>query len=41
LLEIVRKKVKDIRIALRKFRDLMISNIENGVKDPHLNLTLE
>lgn len=29
--EIVKKKVGDVRVALRKFRDKMIDNISKGI----------
>lgn len=41
LVEIARKKVTDVRVALRRFRDQMIENIEKGFDNPHLNLQLD
>jgi len=40
LIEIAKKKVSDVRVALRTFRDQMIENIENGFENPHSNLNL-
>jgi len=40
LIEIVRKKVPDIRKALKQFRDQMLRQIAEGVEIPHLNLDL-
>jgi len=37
-LEIVEKKVPDVREALRKFRDQMIEQIQKGVSNPTLQL---
>lgn len=37
-LEIVEKKVTDVREALRKFRDQMIEQIQKGVPNPTLQL---
>lgn len=36
--EIVEKKVKDVREALRKFRDQMLEQIQKGVTNPQLCL---
>jgi hypothetical protein len=36
--EIVEKKVTDVREALRKFRDQMIEQIQKGVPNPQLQL---
>jgi CTD small phosphatase-like protein 2 len=36
--EIVEKKVKDVREALRRFRDQMLEQIQNGVTNPQLSL---
>ncbi|CAK78867.1 unnamed protein product (macronuclear) [Paramecium tetraurelia] len=41
LIQIVQKKIPDVREALRKFRDQMQRNIEAGISDPHLHLSLE
>ncbi|CAD8136077.1 unnamed protein product [Paramecium octaurelia] len=41
LIQIVQKKIPDVRDALRKFRDQMQKNIENGIQDPHLHLSLD
>ena len=41
IIEIVVKNAKDVRAALKSFRDQMIENIKNNVADPHLNLFLE
>jgi len=41
LTEIAGKKVGDVRVALRKFRDQMLENIEKGCDNPHLNLNLD
>lgn len=41
LKQIVIKKFPDTRIALKKFRDKMKENIEKGLNDPYLNLTLD
>eukprot|EP01017_Pseudomicrothorax_dubius_P032039 TRINITY_DN4154_c0_g1_i10.p1 TRINITY_DN4154_c0_g1~~TRINITY_DN4154_c0_g1_i10.p1 ORF type:complete len:147 (+),score=37.38 TRINITY_DN4154_c0_g1_i10:57-497(+) len=41
LREIAGKKVLDVRDALRKFRDQMIENINRGVQQPHLHLSLD
>ncbi|CAD8132360.1 unnamed protein product [Paramecium pentaurelia] len=41
LIQIVQKKIQDVRDALRKFRDQMQNNIENGISDPHLHLSLD
>ena len=38
VLEIVEKKVSDVRVALRKFRDQMLEQIQRGVTNPHLSL---
>jgi len=40
LKQIVQKRVKDVRAALRSFRDQMMSLISQGVPNPHLNLEL-
>ncbi|CAD8084697.1 unnamed protein product [Paramecium sonneborni] len=40
LSQIVIKKCKDIRNALRCLRNQMLENIENGIQDPHLHLSL-
>ncbi|EGR26975.1 NLI interacting factor-like phosphatase family protein, putative [Ichthyophthirius multifiliis] len=34
-------KFRDVRIALKKFREKMMENIQNGIEDPHLNLQLD
>ena len=36
--EIVEKKVKDVREALRKFRDQMLEQIQKGITNPQLCL---
>jgi CTD small phosphatase-like protein 2 len=41
LTEIARKNVKDVRVALKKFREQMIKNIEDGIENPHLHLKLD
>ncbi|CAD8047361.1 unnamed protein product [Paramecium sonneborni] len=41
LIQIVQKKILDVRDALRKFRDQMQRNIEAGISDPHLHLSLD
>ena len=41
LQEIVRKRVQDVRVALRRFRDKMLENISNGINQPHRYLSLE
>jgi len=41
LLEIAKKKVKDVRVALKKFREQMMENIEKGIENPHLHLNLD
>ena len=41
LLEIARKKCPDVRVALKKFREQMMENIEKGIENPHLNLKLD
>lgn len=38
LKQIVEKKVKDVREALRKFRDQMLEQIQKGVTNPQLCL---
>ena len=38
LKEIVRKQVDDVRVALRKFRDQMIDQLEKGVSNPIMSL---
>eukprot|EP00347_Sterkiella_histriomuscorum_P018948 403343543 len=38
LKEIVRKQVPDVRIALRRFRDQMIEQLENGITNPIMSL---
>ncbi len=40
-LDMALRQVPDVREALRKFREQMIQNIENGCDDPHLNITLD
>ncbi|KAM3129455.1 hypothetical protein pb186bvf_018447 [Paramecium bursaria] len=40
LRQIVQKKYKDVRQALRQLRDKMLENIENGIENPHLHLQL-
>lgn len=40
-LEIATRRVKDVRRALKSFREQMMANIEKGIDDPHLHLTLE
>jgi len=37
-LEIVEKRVEDVREALRRFRDQMIEQIKKGVQNPQLSL---
>ncbi|CAD8143021.1 unnamed protein product [Paramecium octaurelia] len=41
LIQIVQKKIPDVRDALRRFRDQMKKNIEDGISDPHLHLSLD
>jgi len=41
IIDLAKKRVPDMRAALRRFREQMIQNIENGCENPHLNLTLE
>ncbi|CAK60420.1 unnamed protein product (macronuclear) [Paramecium tetraurelia] len=41
LIQIVQKKIPDVRDALRRFRDQMQKNIEDGISDPHLHLSLD
>ncbi|CAD8138850.1 unnamed protein product [Paramecium pentaurelia] len=41
MIQIVQKKIPDVRDALRQFRDQMQKNIENGIQDPHLHLSLD
>jgi len=41
LVNMALRQVPDVRVALRKFREQMIQNIENGCEDPHLNITLD
>ncbi|CAD8044223.1 unnamed protein product [Paramecium primaurelia] len=41
LIQIVQKKIPDVREALRKFRDQMQRNIEAGISEPHLHLRLD
>lgn len=38
--EIVTKSLRDVRIALKQFREKMIDNIMKGIINPHLNLSL-
>ena len=38
LLEVVRKQVQDVRVALRRFRDQMVEQLERGVKNPKMTL---
>ena len=38
LKEIVKKQVKDVRVALRKFRDQMIEQLEKGITNPTMSL---
>ena len=38
LREIVRKQVPDVRIALRRFRDQMIEQLEKGITNPIMTL---
>ncbi|CAD8047172.1 unnamed protein product [Paramecium primaurelia] len=40
LIQIVQKNFPDVRDALRKFRDQMQRNIEAGISNPHLHLSL-
>jgi len=35
------KQVSDVRVALRRFREQMIQNIEDGMENPHLNINLD
>jgi CTD small phosphatase-like protein 2 len=37
--EIYDYQVEDVRVALRFFREKMIENRENGVKNPHMNIS--
>jgi hypothetical protein len=37
-LEIVEKKCKDVREALRKFRDQMMEFVQKGITNGHLKL---
>ena len=37
----MQKKFKDVKVALRQFRDKMMENINNGVQNPHLDLSLD
>jgi hypothetical protein len=39
LLEIVDKRVPDVREALKQFRDQMIEQIKNGVTNPQFKLS--
>ena len=38
LKEIVRKQCPDVRIALRRFRDQMIEQLEKGITNPIMSL---
>jgi CTD small phosphatase-like protein 2 len=38
LKEIVRKQVPDVRVALRKFRDQMMEQLEKGISNPVMTL---
>ncbi|KAM3140830.1 hypothetical protein pb186bvf_007057 [Paramecium bursaria] len=38
--EIAIKKVKDVRVALNCFREQMIQRVQQGIKNPYLNLQL-
>lgn len=38
LKEIVRKQVPDVRVALRRFRDQMIEQLEKGIANPIMSL---
>jgi CTD small phosphatase-like protein 2 len=38
LKEIVRKQVGDVRVALRRFRDQMIEQLERGIANPVMSL---
>jgi hypothetical protein len=38
LKEIVRKQCTDVRVALRKFRDQMIEQLEKGITNPVMTL---
>jgi len=40
-IEIVRKKVDDVRVALNIFREQLLYNIQNGITEPHKYLNLE
>ena len=40
-LEIAIRKVKDVRRALKAFREQMMVNIEKGIDDPHLHLKID
>jgi len=40
LRDIYDHRVDDVRVALRAFNQMMLENIRNGVKNPHLNLTV-
>lgn len=37
-IEITRKKVSDVRDALRRFRDQMMEQISKGIQNPQLSL---
>ena len=38
LKEVVRKQVPDVRVALRKFRDQMMEQLEQGINNPVMSL---
>jgi len=38
LKELVRAKVKDVRVALKRYRDQMLRQLAAGVTNPHLNI---
>jgi CTD small phosphatase-like protein 2 len=38
LKEIVRKQVPDVRVALRRFRDQMMEQLEKGISNPVMTL---
>jgi len=38
LKEIVRKQVADVRVALRKFRDQMVEQLQRGITNPVMSL---
>ena len=40
-IEISSRRVKDVRKALKMFREQMMANIEQGIDDPHMHLKLD